>query len=257
MKEQSERHVPSWGRRLFDFVERRFLSLVAVIMMLAGLAGLLGWWPEMGRRTHLALLSGLFVAPYGYIFATYLSRYFLEDDWIWVIDADARETDGALYRFPPVAFRELTVDSGDLEQWSPTLYCGTNVDLDERYCVGRELIAHLSVVYLIRDELEERARKWDRLRPILPWAIRSEASAETARVMEQLEDHILPSGAADDPVSDRIISRFEEDVEEPDGEDNEPPADLAELREALTDDLDPEGETDPEVKAAREVHGDD
>jgi len=256
MSDPPERPRPSKLEMVMDLIRERLLTLVGIGLLVIGAAAYFGLDVQLSRGQRLVAWSVVFTAPYAWIFGMWFVGWFWEPTIVYLIDVDARDPeDGALYRLPLEEFQDLEVAEGDLEQWAPRLYAGKNVDVDDWYAVGtwrgsatdRELLAHLPAVYLVRNELEPRARKWDRLAPQLPWLIRQEARDEAAFMLESLEDLVLPSAVDGGSARERLEEQLEDEEERDDHVEElraEDVDELADVREELVDDLDLDADPD-------------
>ena len=246
----------SWPKLVFAGFLQRFWSITAVAAAIIVVALWYGSLPVVPRWSKVFTLAAILALPLGVLGGLKIVSWFPDPDTVWIIDADAKEVDGALFEIPEPAFREFDVLEHELEQWAPRLYCGKGVRLDDEVIEqgtwrgsadDRELIAHLTQVYLIRDELEPNARRWQRLRPQLPFLVRARGLDEAAHAIESVEDLLLPS-SSDETVFESVESHLDDNlIDEEEQRSDEFPdltgADLDELdqlRKELeaTDDLD-------------------
>lgn len=233
--------APTIMELLIDFVKTRLLSIIGVFGLGAILWMLVGADLSIPRGVQIFALAFLFVLPYGYIFGNYLTSLLWSPNFIYVVDLDARYTDGALYQFPYENFRDLDVRGGDLDQLSPNLYTARDVDLDELQATGvwrgtlsdRELMLALSKIDECRNQLEEDAKKGFALQAQAWTIIRNCVRSGVLHVVETFERETLPDDG--EGINDEIesaLSRF--DLDERISEELD---DLDDLDEEQIDDL--------------------
>lgn len=176
------------------------LKLMALLCLVAAAAVMFGWVPDVGREVKI----------FGFAFAAFLFPASIIGDrlmtWVpdpvtmWLIDVDARDVDGAIYRIPAEDFQELEVVDGELEQWGPILFAGSNVDLESMTAEGtwrgtlddREMIAHLQKVYECRNLLEQDAQRAFAYENNLWSIVRIAAKDAVASVVTTFETGTLP-----------------------------------------------------------------
>jgi len=225
--------------RLYRFVKDRFLSVVLVSAVIVVLAFLI-FDVTIPRWFLIVAAAGVAGAPYGVLVGMLARKHMEDPNWVYLVDVDARYVDGAVYRFPYEDFADLDVLGGSLEQWTPRLYAGKDVDLDNGTVTGtwrgtmsdRELIRALVKVRQCRAELEADAKKGFALESYGWIGIRQAVRKTTLEVVETFEDGTLPDGG--DALAEQIDEALRTlNLEAVLGEDENPLEDTDEL-----DDLD-------------------
>lgn len=261
-RQQTPTSDPSRRSTVLQFLLENGFKLMALACLIAAALVFFDAVPEVGREVKvvgLAFFAFLFPAA---VVGDRLTNWVPEPVSVWLIDVDARVTDGAIYRFPAEDFGALEVVDGDLEQWGPVLYAGSNVDLEEMTVEGtwrgtltdRELVASLQKVYECRDLLEEDAQRAFAYENNLWSIVRIAAKDAVASVVETFERGTLPDegDGLDHAVNDaldqfgleRRYSGDDDALEELD-------VDLDELGDVLdaadvdADDLDRDAQDDP------------
>lgn len=210
---------------LFDLVKAR-LGTIVVLTVIGGLiATWIGFDLSIPRRFRLVFFTFVFMLPFGYIVGNYLVQLLWNPNWIFLVDFDARDRDGALYRFPFDSFRDLDVLDGELCQLTPHLYVGKAVDLEAGTAVGtwhgtlndRELARALQKVRECRDLLEDDARKGFVLETSAFVVVERAARRTALQVIETFKTGTLPDGgealssAVDDALHDFELDKELED----------------------------------------------
>ncbi len=244
---------------VLEWLFQNGFKLMALGCLIAAAALMLGWVPDIGREFKvfgLALLVCLFPAS---IVGDRLTNWVPEPVSIWLVDVDARITDGAIYRFPAEDFSDLEVTDGELEQWGPILFAGTNVDLEAMTVEGtwrgtltdRELVASLQKVYECRNLLEEDAQRAFAYENNLWSIVRIAAKDAVASVVSTFEKGSLPDegDGLDHAVNDALDQfglerRYSGDADalEKLDVDLDELGDVLEAADVDVDDLDDQGE---------------
>ncbi|ADB79722.1 ORF6 [Haloarcula hispanica pleomorphic virus 1] len=207
-----------------DFLRARFLSIVAVGCVAAGLLVLVGYDVSIPRRAKLALLAAGLVVPYGFVGGDYVTSLLPDPDWIWLVDLDARVIDGALYRFPSDDWREITVvgpsgepsRSYEVTDLTPFLKIGKNVDLEAMTVEGTwrgtlsddELLRALSKVEECRGSLEEKAQRGFAIETQSFSILRNAARSCVMTVIRTFEDGTLPDSG--ESLADEVDTALEQ-----------------------------------------------
>jgi len=214
--------APSTVELLLDLVKARFWSIVVVILGIIVVTGYIGFDIEVPRRLKLAVIGIVAISPYGYIVGKYIIGLLWSPENVFVVDIDARFVDGALYRFPYEDFRELEVSEGQLDELTPWLHVGKDVDLDEMTVKGtwrgtlsdRELLMALSKIDECRGQLEKDAQKGFALRTQAFTIIRSCVRSGVESVVEVFEQKSLPDrGESIEAAIDDALDRYDLDRE--------------------------------------------
>jgi len=164
---QLDRRPATSMELLIDFVKVRFWS---IIMVGAGLGALLvfgGYDLGVPRWAKLFGVTFIVLSPAGYLVGQKVVSLLWSPNHIYLLDLDARYTDGAMYRFPFEHFHELEVTRGALDEVTSNLYIGKNVDLEEMTVQGtwrgtltdRELLTALSKVDECYGQLRDDAKE--------------------------------------------------------------------------------------------------
>lgn len=229
---------------IFDFIKTRFLSIVGVIAVGAGVAMVAGFNIQVPRFWRVSGLAAAIVLPYGYIVGNKVVSMLYDPDFIYLVDLDARYLDGALYKFPYTDFRSLEPTEGNFCQLTPNLYTAKQIDLDKMEAEGTwrgtfddpELLRALHAVHECRGQLEEDARRGFVLETSAFTIIRNAVRQTTLSVVRTFEEGSLPDGG------ESLHSAIEDQVDEFDLDDS-----LDDM--VNNDDLSPsdaESETDPD-----------
>lgn len=239
---QEVRHdrAPTVLELVLDLVKARFWSIVTLVVGGFLVAGYIGFDVSVPRRFKLAIVGIVALAPYGYVVGKYIVALLWSPEYVFVVDIDARFVDGALFRFPYEDFRNLEVTEGKLDELTPWLHVGKQVDLEAMTVKGtwrgtltdRELLMALSKIDECRGQLEDDAKKGFALRTQAFTIIRTCVRSGVERVVEVFEDKSLPDrGESIEEAIDDALDRYELDREIDERLDD---FDLE------TDDLDPE-----------------
>ncbi|QZP39840.1 hypothetical protein [Halobaculum magnesiiphilum] len=232
-----------------DFLRARFLSIVAVVCVGSGLIVLLGFDLSVPRRAKIAVVAGGLILPYGFIAADYVTSLMPDNEFVWLVDLDARVLDGALYRFPSDDYRELTVvgpngnssRSYEVTDLTPFLKIGKDVDLEEMTVVGTwrgtlsddDLLRALSKVEECRGSLEEKAQRGFTIETQAFTIIRSAARSCVMSVVRTFEKGTLPDhGESLAEEVDAALEQYDLQDELADLDDAEIGADLEERADA-------------------------
>jgi len=199
-----------------EFVKARLLS-IAAILLVAGVL-LSGVGLSIPRWARLGGLGLLGAAPIGYIAFGPVQSLLPDPPVEWLVDVDLLDEPGAgLIRVPRDSWSELTVTDGDLWNPAPSLYFGSNVDIDAMTVEGTwrgslsdaEMLRALSLVKEVRGELEDKARRGHRIETQAFTIIRLATQANVKRVVETFEKGTLPeNGEAKDELIEDAISDF-------------------------------------------------
>ena len=225
---------------LVEFIQRRFLSLVFVSIFGFVVLSFVGIGvPEW---VQLAGAAMVLTAPIGYLAFGQIRPHLPTPPMAWVVDVDVLDDNGAgIYRFFVEDFHDLDVSSGSLWNPAPSLYFGKELDLDAMTVEGTwrgslsdgEIIRALSLVKKVRGDLENRAKRGERIRNNAFTLIRGAAQGEVERIVETFEQGTLPSGGEefesqiDDALSDFDLDELASDGLDLDRDDPRPGDDHA------------------------------
>lgn len=241
MTEQSK---PTRTELFVDVLKRRFLSIVFVV--LGGVVVVSSFGFSVPQEATVAMLSALGAAPIGYVAFGRIREHLPTPPMVYLVDVDLLEDDDAgLWRIPEAEWGELDVTPGSLWNPAPSLYFGKGYDREEMTVEGTwrgslsdgELIRALSLVKEVRGELENRAKRGERIRNNAFTLIRGAAQGEVEQIVETFEEGTLPSGG------EEFESRIEEALSDYDLDDLAVDDDLEGIA-ADDDDLDPDREGD-------------
>jgi hypothetical protein len=184
-----------------SFVETRFLSIVFVLVAGALVAVLVG--VDTPSTVTVALLGALAGAPVGFVAFGRIREYLPTPPMVWIVDVDVLDDDGAgLWRIPESKWGDLDVSSGSLWNPAPSLYFGKGYDAEEMTIEGTwrgslsdgEMLRALSLVKEVRGDLQDRARRGERIRNNAFTLIRGAVQGEVERIVGTFEEGTLPSG---------------------------------------------------------------
>ncbi|MFD1586173.1 hypothetical protein ACFR9U_04205 [Halorientalis brevis] len=238
------------------FVKERFLSIIAVIVLVGLAFVLVGVDLGIPRWLRLSGLTMIVLSPFAYLVGSSITGMLPDPPGEILVDIDARKMDGAVFWFPTDDFRQLTVTEGELNQVAPSLYFGKQVDLDEMTAIGtwrgtlsdRQLLRGLQKVYECRGQLEDDAKKGFVLETQAFTLLRNAVRETTAVVVETFQRGTLPDeGEGLDHQIEQALEQFDLD----DRIDDE----LSDLDDLDADEalLDPDGDRDLDEQAAEQV----
>lgn len=218
-------HSPTIVEQLIDFVKVRFWSLIAVAAIAIVGAALLEYELSVPRWIKILGLTGAFLSPVGYIAGNKIVSLLWDPNHIYLVDLDAREVDGALYRFPFEDFRDLDVQNGNLCQLTSNLYTGKAVDLETMTATGtwrgtlddRDLLRSLNKVREVRGTLEQDARRGFVLDTQAWQIVRAAVRRTTEHIVDTFESGTLPDrGEALGAEVDKALEEFnlEKEIED-------------------------------------------
>lgn len=231
------RDSPSTFEVVVDFVKARFLTLVGLAALGLAWASYQNVDLTIPREVKLFGLTALILLPAGWMVASWVMSQLWDPNNVFLLDLDARYTDGALYRFPFEQFHALEVVDGELDEVTSSLYIGKAVDLDEMTVKGtwrgtmddRELLRALQKVEECRGQLEEDARIGFTLETSAFTIVRNAVRETTRTVVRTFEKGTLPDeGEGVNQAIEDAIEKF--DLDERIGENLDP-----DLEEASTD----------------------
>lgn len=141
--------------------------------------------------------------------------------WVWLVDVDLLDLDGAgIYRWPRPRWSEVDVTEGQLYWSSPSLAFGKNVDLEANTVEGvwpgtlddRELMTALSKVHELRNVLEEDAQRGFAIETQVFSIVRSATRQAVLSVVQTFEKSTLPDrGESINQAIDDAIEQFDLD----------------------------------------------
>ena len=210
---------------LMDWCRARAPQLVAISLVTAGVAILVGFDVSIPRFWYIAGVAAVLTLQLGWLTGSKVVDWLHHPSYVWLIDLDARVLDGGIYRLPPDDFRDLEVLDDDefknstyeLTQLSPTLYVGKQIDLEDMTVVGtwrgtlddRELTRALRAVHECRGQLQDDAQRGFILESSAFVVVRRATRNTVERVIELFEDGSLPdSGDGIDRAIDKELEAF-------------------------------------------------
>ncbi|WP_018258882.1 hypothetical protein [Halomicrobium katesii] len=216
------------------------------------LASVIGY--ELPRNLKIIGLTAVIIVPIvGRPTGKKVRSLLWEPAYVWLVDIDARETDGGIFRVPGQRFNEWTVTEGQLDWVSPDLAFGKQVDLETQTVEGtwrgtmsgRELMKTLQAVEECRGQLEEDAKRGFAIEAQAFTIIRNATRKAVMQIVSTFERGTLPDEGQG--LTDEIDSAIEQfglerkirDTEEDDSPQSDSPGvridfdqDLADLADA-------------------------
>ncbi|MDB2237577.1 hypothetical protein [Halorubrum ezzemoulense] len=227
MREKPDTNQPDKPRllKLLDWLKTKIPQLIAGTVIFVVAAGVFNLDVEVPRFWRIAGLAAVFMAPLGLLTGKQVVNWLYNPSWVWLIDLDARELDGGIFRFPEDDFRELQVldddefinQSYDITQLAPSLYVGKQVDLEDMTVVGtwrgtlddRELTRALRAVHECRGQLQDDAQRGFILESSAFVVVRRATRNTVERIVELFEDGSLPdSGEGIERAVDQELKDF-------------------------------------------------
>jgi hypothetical protein len=234
------REPPTTHEAVFDFLKARLGTIVGIGALGLAWASYKNVALTLPREVKLFGLTLVILLPAGWMVASWVMSQLWDPNHIYLLDLDARYTDGALYQFPFEQFHSLDVTQGHLDEVTSSLYIGRDVDLDEMTVSGtwrgtlddRELLRALHTVYECRGQLEDDARIGFALETSAFTIVRNAVRQTTRTVVRTFEKGTLPDeGEGVNQAIDDAIEKF--DLEE-------------HIEDEIESDLE-EASTDPEI----------
>lgn len=191
---------------------------------LVGVSLIVGFDLTVPRFAKVAAIAAAAMAPLGLLTGSKVVGWLHNPQWVYLIDLDARELDGGVYRLPLDDFRELDVLDGDgflnrsydLTQLTPNLYVGKSVDLEAGTVVGtwrgtlddRELATALRHVSECRGQLQADAQRGFILESSAFVVVRRATRNTVESIIETFEEGALPD--AGDGIERAIDAELED-----------------------------------------------
>jgi len=234
---------PRWFRALVWLVVRgKYLlgaaALVAVAVLLVTGTGI----PRTVKIGGIAFIVSTFTL--GRWTAGRAADLFDGPGWVWLVDVDLLDLDGAgIYRWPRPRWSEVEVVDGQLYWSSPSLAFGKNVDLEANTVSGvwpgtlddRELMTALSKVHELRNVLEEDAQRGFAIETQVFSIVRSATRQAVLSVVQTFEKSTLPDqGESINRAIDDAIEQFDLD-RHVQGRDDDPLEEFEETVESAAD----------------------
>ncbi|KPN31508.1 hypothetical protein SY89_02255 [Halolamina pelagica] len=216
---------PPISHLLLDFVKTRFWSLIGFALIVVGVLLYLGVDPSIPR--YWTIFGAAFIAsglPAGFAVGTKVTSWLHNPREIWLVDLDARQVDGAIFRLSLDEFRDLQVTDEDgnpdvdydLTELTPNLYVGKQLDQEEGTVVGTwrgtlddvELARSLAAVRRCRGELQDKAQRGFAIETAAPAIVSNALRGEIDSLMKTIEAGTLPDEG--DAVTDAIEERLDD-----------------------------------------------
>lgn len=203
---------------LLDWLKTNITLVLAAALFAAAIALHLGYDIEIPRFWKVAGLAGLLVTPWGMFLGSKVLEFLHDPMPIYLIDLDARETDGALYRLSFTSFNDLDVRSGQLTELTPNLRVGKDVDIDEGKVTGTwrgtlddtELARALETVYECRGELQDQAQRGFAIETSATVIVRNAVRDTTRSIMDTFKSGTLPDeGDGLEAAIDSELEKFD------------------------------------------------
>jgi hypothetical protein len=211
---------PRWFRALVWLVIRGKYLLGAVALIVFAVLLVTGTGvPRTVKIGGLAFIVSMFTV--GRWTAGRAADLFDGPGWVWLVDVDLLDLDGAgIYRWPRPRWSEVDVTEGQLYWSSPSLAFGKNVDLEANTVEGvwpgtlddRELMTALSKVHELRNVLEEDAQRGFAIETQVFSIVRSATRQAVLSVVQTFEKSTLPDrGESINKAIDDAIEQFDLD----------------------------------------------
>ena len=216
---------PPISHLLLDFVKVRFWSLIGFGLIVVAVLLYFGVQPSIPR--YWTIFGAAFIAtglPAGFAVGTKVTSWLHNPREIWLVDLDARELDGAIYRLSQDEFRELEITDEDgnpdvdydLTQLTTDLYVGKQLDQEAGTVVGTwrgtlddvELARSLAAVRRCRGELQDKAQRGFAIETAAPAIVSNALRGEIDSLMDTIEAGTLPDEG--DAVTDAIEERLDD-----------------------------------------------
>ena len=242
------------------FLADNILLTVGVSMLVGGLVMYLGIDFAIPRFWYVFGLSGVVLAPVGWIVGLKAKEFLIDPNNVWVVDIDARYTDGALYRFPYNDYREFDVVDGEVDQVTPNLAIAKEVDLEAGEMKGcwrgtltdRELLSALEMIHVCRGQLEDDAKIGFTLKNQLWSIVRAATSDSVRKIVETFESGSLPDGG--DSLHEHVDAAIDEYDLDQVIDDERPDVDLDPEEADIDPDRLPENTENPQTASAGGAH---
>jgi hypothetical protein len=236
---------PRWFRALVWVLVRGKIVLGAAALVVIGLLMVTGTSiPRPVKLGGIAFIISMFTV--GSWTARKAAELFDGPGWVWLVDVDLLELDGAgIYRWPRPKWQDVQVTEGELYWSAPNLAFGKNVDLEANTVDGvwpgtlddRELMIALSKLHEMRNILEEDAQRGFAIETQLFSIVRSSTRQAVMSVVDTFERSTLPDeGEGINRAIDDAIDQFDIDRRTPD-RDDDPMPDRAPESDGPLDDL--------------------
>jgi len=201
------------------------LPTLVVLSVAAGIvATIVGFDLDVPRFWYIAGLAAAFMSPLGFVTGSKVVGWLYNPSWVYLIDLDARELDGGVFRLSLDEFREMDVLDDDefinrsyeLTQLTPNLYVGKQVDLEDMTVIGtwrgtlddRELARSLRVVSECRGQLQDDAQRGFILESSAFVIVRRATRNTVESVIETFERGSLPDSG--DGITEAIDAELED-----------------------------------------------
>jgi hypothetical protein len=241
MTDDAPDRTPTTRELVAEFLKERFLSVILVGAILLVLAAYVTVDWSLPRPVEVFTFAFVLLLPVGYVVASYAVSLLWSPDYVYLLDIDAREIDGALFAFPRDSFQQMEVVDGDLDQLTPSLAIGKKVDLEAMTVKGtwrgtmsdRELLRALEKIDECRSQLEDDAKRGFAIETKAWSIIRNATRKAVLSVVDTFEAGTLPDDG--DSIDDEIeaaIEKFDLDKKLRETNDGDTPED------SLDDDLD-------------------
>lgn len=250
---------PSRFEIVVNAIRDRLFTLLAFGLIVSGLLLYVGFDPEIPRTVKVFFLALALLSPAGYILGNYIVSLLWTTTYIYLVDLDAAETDGAIYRFPFDTFREIETTDGQLDRVSPHFYIGKNVDLENLTVDGtwrgtlsdRELLRQLQKVEECRGILEDDAKRGFVIESQAWTIIRGATRKAVLSVVSTFERGSLPDdGNGINQEIDAALDQFDLDRHIRDETDTPEPSEVSESPEDLEPEADVSSPGQTETAAA-------
>ena len=211
---EAERHVPDpeqgkepwyvvWLDVLVTFWKLWLIVGLVVAIAVVGIVTALGWsWP---RQAKVALLTAIFVTPYGWLLKNKVRRLMWRDNLVYGVELRAEDPEaGGIWTWPAASFDRAEVEQYSLDWVHPRLFFARRIEDDQKEegqklegtwrgsLEDRELLWALSKVAECRGGLVEDAARGFVIESSLWVTAFNGARGAVDELVEMIEDGTLP-----------------------------------------------------------------
>lgn len=195
--------------------------LIGIALVVGAVGAYLGWQPQIPRWLRLFAITAGVAAVLGYPVAARIVAWLYRPNFMYLIDLDARDTEFAIWRLPPNAWRDLQVIGGELFQVqaaAPAWECrGYDPETNKATGTWRgsasdlELVEEQERIDEIRGELQELAQEGLTLRVKLSGIVRFSVRSIVMSFVEGFESESLYDGEQVEATVTKALDHWEHD----------------------------------------------